>query len=89
VPSFDLYYFPIVGAPDFLVLSAWYKKMVANPWAPGQRVIVPFMEEAEEDKNWEITASNYRGEVVEVAEAARPSKFFAAKSNTNDSKMQT
>ena len=52
-------------------------------------MIVPFMEEAEEDKNWEITASNYRGEVVEVAEAARPSKFFAAKSNTNDSKMQT
>lgn len=86
-PSFDLYYFPIVGAPDFLVLSAWYKKMVTNPWAPGQRVIVPFMEEADDDKDWEITASNYTGEVVEVAEVARPSKFFASKSSTSNSKL--
>ena len=82
-PWFDLYYFPI-DAPDFLVLSAWYKQQVGNAWAPGQRVIVPFMEEQGEEEDWAVTASNYRGEVVDVAEAARPSKFFGGVSNTND-----
>jgi len=85
VPSFDLYYFPVLGSPDFLVLSAWYKEMVKEAWAPGQRVVVPFMEELGEDEDWAVTCDNYAGEVIEVAEVARPSKFFATTSNTSNS----